>query len=105
MITMIVKPQSWINCDGFDVVVTNGDNTLFSEGFRYGYHVSIHKKSTTVPYVTDVLNGIVIEYEVDEIIVKPGKYRFSGRDMGEEEVQDFINTFFDEDLRLLLDEN
>ena len=104
MITMIVKPQSWIGGDGFDVLVTNGERVLLIDHYRYGWDVS-YCRNDRHPFVGDFLNGIVEKYEVQELIVKPGKYTFSGHDMGDDEVKDFINSFFDEDLRLLLDKN
>lgn len=88
-LNIIVK--SGVNADGFETVILNDDNVVNRQSYAYGYDCSYDRTFANgqKPYVTDVLQGLVDQYQVDEVSVAAGQNKFADKDMSFRRVQDF----------------
>lgn len=98
-LNIIVK--SGVNADGFETVIKNGDNIVSRQSYAYGYDCSYDRMfaNDQKPYVTDVLQGLVDQYQVDEVSVTAGQNKFADKDMPLRRIQDFKERYC-EDLKL-----
>lgn len=83
---MTITVGSHLNSDGFDVSVTDKDgNELFNMDYAYGWDASYDRKlaSKDKPYVSDIINELVQEYNVDRSSIKVvnGRNVFNGKDV------------------------
>lgn len=95
--------KSGLSSDGFDLKIidaTTGE-TVIDQDMRYGYDISYDKRWATgqKPYVTNLINNLKKKYSVKKVEVLPGRYIFSGKAMGDEEVQKFKDKYMIESLK------
>lgn len=92
---LTVKVISGISSDGFETVVTKGDNTIYERRYNYGYSCSYDKTfaEERTPYVSDVLQSLIDEYQVNDFSVEAGKNVFAGKDVRSETVENFKNEY------------
>jgi len=97
---MEITVISGISGDGFEVEIARPDFVLFKQNYRYGYNAN-YKKSwgdAKAPYTTDIIKALMIKYKIalEDIIVKPGVYVFSGKTMGDDEAFEFVKRYLTE---------
>lgn len=92
---LTVKVRSGMSADGFEATVTNGDDVLFEKRYDYGYNCSWNKDSADerTPYVSDVLQSLIDEYQAGEFSVEAGRNVFAGKDVRPEKVEEFKNDY------------
>jgi len=83
---MTITVGSHLNSDGFDVCITDPDgNEVFEMDYAYGWDASYDRKfaSKDKPYVSDIINELVQEYNVDRSSIKVvnGRNVFNGKDV------------------------
>ena len=83
---MTITVGSHLNSDGFDVSITDKDgNELFNMDYAYGWDASYDRRwaSEDKPYVSDIINELVQEYNVDRSSIKVvnGKNVFNGKNV------------------------
>lgn len=86
-----IKVSTGLNADGFDAVVRDGDNVVHQESYRYGHNCSYAPDfaNEDKPYVTDVLQGLIDRYQVDELSVGAGRNTFAEKGVSEAKVEEF----------------
>lgn len=92
-LNIIVK--SGINTDGFETVVTNGEDIVDRRSYAYGYDCSYDKMfaDKQKPYVTDVLQGLIDQHHIDEVSVEAGQNKFMDRGVPFQKVRDFKERY------------
>lgn len=92
---LIVEVMSGVRADGFDVTVMDGEETLYTNAYRYGYNCSYDSRFANIeePYVSDVLQSLIDTCQIDSMSVEAGRNTFAGRDMGEDKAEEFRNKY------------
>ena len=95
---IIIKVESSISADGFEVTVKDTDgNIINQQSFRYGYNAAYSKLGVDKyrPFVTDIINLYLSKYNLnkDNIIVTKGRNVFKGTDVSDEDITDFKNNY------------
>lgn len=111
---IIIKVESSISADGFEVTVKGTDgNVIEKEDFYYGYNASYDRgfASPRKPFVTDIINRYLSKYNLnkDNIIVTKGRNAFTGKDVSDEDITRFktkyLGSHLDESKNESLKEN
>ena len=111
---IIIKVESSISADGFEVTVKGTDgNVIEKEDFYYGYNASYDRgfASPRKPFVTDIINRYLSKYNLnkDNIIVTKGRNVFTGKDVSDEDITRFktkyLGSHLDESKNESLKEN
>ena len=97
MILMNIVIESHLSADGFDVIIEDEGNErcLYSESYYYGSNASYKRENAEErkPFTSDILSDLVKTHSVEEIVVIPGHYQFSGKAMGQTEVDAFTKEY------------
>nr|DAP55488.1 MAG TPA: hypothetical protein [Caudoviricetes sp.] len=96
---MTIKLQRGINADGFIIYIKDFEgNEVFKQEYSYGYNASYDKRfaSPQVPYVTDIIRGLISKYNVNRIEVTKGKNVFKGTDVDNEYIIRFKKNYLSE---------
>lgn len=106
---LTVTAYSRLSVDGFEVSVIDEDKgLLFNESYDYGYTAS-HSRDlaqsahddhvkfghSDKPYVSDILQDLIQEYQVNAISVEAGWNTFAGENVSAQFVEDFKTKFCD----------
>ena len=111
---IIIKVESSISADGFEVTVKGTDGSIIDQrSFRYGYNAAYSRLGVDKyrPFVTDIINRYLSKYNLnkDNIIVTKGRNAFKGTDVSDEAVADFktkyLGSHLDESKNESLKEN
>lgn len=89
--TLNIILKNGISADGFDTVIENGDETIHKESWSYGYNCSYNKAfaNSRKPYVTDVLQNLIDQYNVDDVSIRSGMNLFANHAMSSEKANEF----------------
>ena len=95
---IIIKVESSISADGFEVTVKGTDGSIIDQhSFRYGYNAAYSRLGVDKyrPFVTDIINRYLSKYNLnkDNIIVTKGRNAFKGTDVSDEAVADFKTKY------------
>ncbi len=113
---LVVTLSSGINSDGFEVDVVDDSNTsVFHEKYSYGYNASYSRELAEMaandhdaakqyrwdsvpslkPFTGDIINDLCNKYGINkaDIEYRRGKNTFTGGDVGDAAVQQFINDY------------
>ena len=88
--------KSGINSNGFRTVVMDDAEAVIAENdWSYGYNCSWSKKfaSEERPHVSDVLQNLIDQYQVDTFEVESGKNVFAGNDVSSDRVEEFKKDY------------
>lgn len=103
---IIIKVESGISADGFEVTVKDTDGHIIEQhDFRYGFTASYSKPGADryKPFVTDIIKSYLSKYNLnkDNIIVTKGRNAFTGEYVSDKDITDFKTDY----LGSLLDES
>ena len=95
---IIIKVESSISADGFEVTVKGTDGSIIDQrSFRYGYNAAYSRLGVDKyrPFVTDIINRYLSKYNLNKgnIIVTKGRNAFKGTDVSDEAVADFKTKY------------
>ena len=95
---IIIKIESSISADGFEVTVKDTDGNIIDQhSFRYGYNASYSELGVDKykPFVTDIINHYLSRYNLNKnnIIVTKGRNAFTGKDVSDEDINDFKTNY------------
>ncbi len=95
---IIIKVESSISADGFEVTVKGTDGSIIDQhSFRYGYNAAYSRLGVDKyrPFVTDIINRYLSKYNLnkDNIIVTKGRNVFKGTDVSDEDIADFKTDY------------
>ena len=106
--------KSGVSADGFDITVTGPENEeLFHNSYSYGYNASYSKENAEhaheqaykskkynwertydeKPYTSDILVDLINKYQIENIEVVHGIYLFSGKEMSDEDITNFVDKY------------
>ena len=92
---LIVEVMSGVRADGFDVTVMDGEETLYTNAYRYGYNCSYDSRFANIeePYVSDVLQSLIDTCQIDSMSVEAGRNTFAGKSVGNDRAKEFWNKY------------
>lgn len=88
--------KSGINSDGFCTMVMNdAEEVIAADDWSYGFNCSWSKKSASEkePYVSDVLQNLIDQYQVDTFEVQSGKNVYTGRNVSSDRMEEFKKDY------------
>ena len=102
--TLYIEVMSGLNADGFIATIKDkvSGNDLFKHEYYYGYDASYNRgwASSKKPFVTDIINSLKKEYNVEDVEVTAGKNIFRGDNVSNDSVEKFKNKYLNESINL-----
>lgn len=90
-----VRLRSGISSDGFEVSVTDGDETSEWTRYDYGYNCSYDRALARddKPYVGNILQDLVNEHHAGSINITAGKNVFKDKDVEQDRIETFRHDY------------
>lgn len=95
MAELQVVIKSGISADGFDTIIKDNNETISEKSWYCGYDYTGNREhvSKETPYVTDVLQGLIDKYHVNELSLKAGMNTFTGKEVPLHQVEAFKSDY------------